>query len=194
MRAAERFGLRPENRRYQLSRLSATVFLALFLTGIAEGAAQYTRRSPVIERHVAGTNAITVHVVLAIAAATAVIGIQARRSRRPAHLGQSPWAAPFSASSFARLRRTILFGCGASPRNLARVMATVPLVLVLLYAPFRMGAQIVGGLDPNATVNAWGGPTYLGALLAHWLDGVAGFYAAAFLLSQLLLPAAAEDR
>ena len=73
-------------------------------------------------------------------------------------------------------------------------MATVPLVLVLLYAPFRMGAQIVGGLDPNATVNAWGGPTYLGALLAHWLDGVAGFYAAAFLLSQLLLPAAAEDR
>ena len=44
VRAAERFGLRPENRRYQLSRLSATVFLALFLTGIAEGAAQHTRR------------------------------------------------------------------------------------------------------------------------------------------------------
>ncbi len=63
----------------------------------------------------------------------------------------------------------------------------MPLVLVLLYTPLRMGQQITGGLDPNATVNAWGGPTYLGALLAHWLDGIVGFYAAAFLLSRLLL-------
>lgn len=49
--------------------------------------------------------------------------------------------------------------------------------------------QITGGLDPNATVNAWGGPTYLGALLAHYLDGIIGFYAAAFLLNRILLPA-----
>ena len=193
MRAAGRIGLRPENPRYRLSRLSATVFLALFLTGIAEGAAQYTRRSPVLERHVAGTNAITIHVLLAIAAAAAVISIQARRSRQPARRRHSPWAAPFSASALARLSRTIRFAHGLSLQNLARVMATVPLVLVLLYTPLRMGAQIVGGLDPNATVNAWGGPTYPGALLAHWLDGIAGFYIAAFLLSQLLLPAA-EDR
>lgn len=57
-----------------------------------------------------------------------------------------------------------------------------------------MGMQVTGGLDPNATVNAWGGPTYLGALLARWLDGIVSFYAAAFLLSCLLLPAAAGDR
>ena len=74
------------------------------------------------------------------------------------------------------------------------VTVTVPLVLVLLYQPFRMGAQVTGGLDPNATVNAWGGPAYAGALLAHWLDDIVVFYAAAFLLSRLLLPAAAEDR
>ena len=194
MRAAGRIGLRPENPRYRLSRLSATVFLALFLTGIAEGAAQYTRHSPVPERHVAGTNAITIHVLLAIAAAAAVISIQARRCRRPARRRHSPWAAPFSASALARLSRTIRFAHGLSLQNLARVMATVPLVLVLLYTPLRMGAQIAGGLDPNATVNAWGGPTYPGALLAHWLDGIAGSCIAAFLLSQLLLPAAAEDR
>jgi hypothetical protein len=78
--------------------------------------------------------------------------------------------------------------------NLARVAATVPLVLLLAYAPFRLGAQLIGGLDPNATVNAWGGPSYLGALLAHWLDGLVAFYAAAFLLSRLLLRAEGELR
>jgi len=185
--AAERIRLRPENRRYQVSsRLSGTVFLALFLIGIAEGAVGYLRRSPVIERHVQGTNAITIHVVLGIVAAVTVIGVQAWRWRRPGPRGRSPWAAPFSADAPAGLGRTIRFERGPSPRNLARVMATLPLVLVLAYAPFRLGAQVIGGLDPNATVNAWGGPSYIGALLAHWLDGIVGFYAAAFLLSRLL--------
>jgi hypothetical protein len=58
----------------------------------------------------------------------------------------------------------------------------------------RLGAQVIGGLDPNATVNAWGGPSYLGALLAHWLDGIVGFYVAAFLLSRLLLRPEGELR
>jgi hypothetical protein len=57
-----------------------------------------------------------------------------------------------------------------------------------------MGAQIVGGLDPNSTVNAWGGPTYVGAMLAHWLDCVVGFYVAAFLLGRLLVPANGRGR
>jgi hypothetical protein len=175
-------------------RLSCTVFLALFLMGAAAGAVSYTRRSPVIERHIAGTNAIAIHVLLAAVAAAAVIGIQARRSRQPARRGNSPWAAPFSASALARLSRTVRCARRPSPRNLARLIATVPLAAVLLYAPFRMGAQVIGGLDPNATVNAWGGPGYPGALLAHWLDCLIGFYAAAFLLSRLLLPAAAGDR
>ena len=39
-----------------------------------------------------------------------------------------------------------------------------------------------------------GDPTYAGALLAHWLDSLAGFYAAAFLLSRLMLPAAVGNR
>ncbi len=187
MTAAGRIGLRPENPDYQLSRLSGAVFAALFLIGVAEGAVGYASRSPVAERHVTGANAITVHVLVAVAAAATVIGIQARRSRRPAQRGPSPWAAPFSASALARLGRTIRFARGLSLPDLARVMATVPLVLVLLYVPSRMGAQVAGGLDPNGTVNAWGGPTYLGALLAHWLDCLVGFYVAAFLLSHLLV-------
>ena len=193
MRVAEHRG-RPENAPYRISRLSATVFFALFLTGIAEGAGEYARRSPAIAKHIAGSNAITVHVALALAAAAAVVGIQARRARRPAQPGRSPWAAPFSANALKRLGRTIRFAAGPSLPNLARVIATVAVVLALAFEPFRMGAQVTGGLDPNATVNAWGGPTYVGALLAHWLDCLAGFYAAAFLLSRLALPAAAGSR
>jgi len=190
-------GVRLENPRYRLSRVTVTVFAVLLATGVAEGAADYARRSPKIEQHVAGTNAITVHVLIAVAAAAVAVAvsIQARRSRRPTRQrGPSPWAAPFSAGAASRLRQTIRFAGGLSLPNLARTVAAVPLVLVLLYTPFRMGMQITGGLDPNATVNAWGGPTYLGALLAHYLDGTVGFYAAAFLLSRLLLPAAAANR
>ena len=67
------------------------------------------------------------------------------------------------------------------------------LILVLLYASYRMGAQIAAGVDPNFTVNAWGGPTYAGALLAHWMDCIVGFYAAAFLMDRLLVPATGND-
>ena len=193
MTAAEHIGPRPKNVPYQLSRLSAAVFAALFVTGAAAGAVDYARRSPAITRHTAGSNAITIHVVVALAAAAAAAGMQARRARRPAQRGPSPWAAPFSATAAARLGRTIRFSGGLSLPTVARVIATVPLVLALLYQPFRMGAQVTAGLDPNATINAWGGPTYAGALLAHWLDCLVGLYVAAFLLS-LLLPAAAGHR
>jgi hypothetical protein len=193
--ATGRAGVRLENPRYRLSRVTATVFAVLLVAGIAEGAVDYARRSPKIEQHVAGTNAITLHVFVAVTAAAAVVSIQVRRSRQPAwRRGPSPWAAPFSAAAASRLRRTIRLAGGLSLPNLARAVAAVPLVLVLLFTPFRMGMQITGGLDPNATVNAWGGPTYLGALLAHYLDGIVGFYAAAFLLSRLLLPAAATGQ
>jgi hypothetical protein len=193
--ALESPGIGPEGSRRSLSRLSVTVFGLLFAAGLAAGAAEYARRSPKIEQHVAGTNAITVHVLIAVAAAAAVVSVQARRSRQPARQrGPSPWAAPFSAAAASRLRRTIRLAGGLSLPNLARAAAAVPLVLLVLYAPFRMGMQVTGGLDPNATVNAWGGPTYLGALLAHYLDGTVGCCAAAFLLSRLLLPAAGGAR
>lgn len=196
MSVLENSGTRLEGPRRGLSRLSVNVFGLLFAAGIAKGAQAYARRAPGIERHAAGTNAITVEVVLAAVAVAAVIGIQARRSRQPAlRRGPSPWAAPFSASPVSRLLATLRFAGGPSLPNLARFITALPLVLVLLYTPFRMGEQITGGLDPNATVNAWGGPTYIGALLAHWLDGIVGCYAAAFLLSRLLLlPADAADR
>lgn len=184
-------GVRLADHPCRVSRLSVTAFVVVFMAGIAAGAAAYGHRSPGIERHVAGTNAITVHVVLAAVAAAAVIGIQVGRSRRPAGPGASPWTAPFAASAVSRLRATVRPSSGLALASAARIVAAMPLVALLLYVPFRMGAQIVGGLDPNVTVNAWGGPTYVGALLAHWLDAIVVFYGAAFLLSRVLVPAAA---
>ena len=63
----------------------------------------------------------------------------------------------------ARLSRTMRRVGGGT---MMRALPMALLVFVLLYAPYRMGAQLIGGLDPNSTVNAWGGPTYAGALLA----------------------------
>jgi hypothetical protein len=167
----------------RISRFSVPVLATAFLIGIAEGAVAYSGRSPILERRVPGTNAITIHIVLAIAAAAVVAVIQVWRARKRTQRGPSPWAAPFSARAMARLSRTIrLFGRATMIRALPMAL----LVLLLLYAPYRMGAQVIGGLDPNSTVNAWGGPSYAGALLAHWLDCIIGFYVAAFLLGLLL--------
>lgn len=51
-----------------------------------------------------------------------------------------------------------------------------------LYVPWRAGVQVSAGLDPDATRDAWGGPTWLGAALAHWLDGLLAFAAASVVL------------
>jgi hypothetical protein len=170
----------------RVSRLSVGVLGTAFLLGIAEGAVAYSHRSPVLERHVPGTNAIRVHVVLAVAATVVVLLIQVRRARKRNQRGPSPWTAPFSSRAVTRLSRTFRLSPAAT---MIRAVPMALLVLVLLYAPCRMGMQVIGGLDPNSTVNAWGGPTYAGALLAHWLDCVIGFYVAAFLLARLLVPA-----
>jgi hypothetical protein len=184
-----RAGLQAERSRFRLSRFTVGALAALFLLGIAKGAVEYARRSPVLEAHAPGTNAILVHVLLAVAVAVTVIAVQVHRAGRPGERGTSPWAAPFSARAAARLGRTLWFAHRLSFTNVARFVVTVLLVLVVAYAPARMGAQVIGGLDPNNTVNAWGGPTYIGAMLAHYLDALVGFYAACFLLGRLLLPA-----
>jgi hypothetical protein len=37
--------------------------------------------------------------------------------------------------------------------------------------------QVLGALDLNFCVNAWGGPSCLGASLAHWMDAFIIFFA-----------------
>lgn len=54
-------------------------------------------------------------------------------------------------------------------------------VFLMAYTPLRAGAQVLAGLDPDFTRDAWGGPSYLGAMAAHYLDGVLIFFAGAAL-------------
>ena len=75
-----------------------------------------------------------------------------------------------------------------SPSGFARAVATLPFTGLLIYCAWRIGEQITAGLDPNWTVNAWGGPSYFGAMACHYLDGLVLMGAAAWLLDRILLP------
>ncbi|MGE5288479.1 MAG: hypothetical protein ACM3ML_15030 [Micromonosporaceae bacterium] len=65
--------------------------------------------------------------------------------------------------------------------------------VVLLFAVLRAGEQVFAAFDPDFTRDAWGGPSYLGASLVHWLDGVYILYACSLALS-LALAAARRRR
>jgi len=67
-----------------------------------------------------------------------------------------------------------------------RSAATLPLLAVIAYSFWRAGVQVTGGLDPNFTVNAWGGPTYLGAMACHYLDGALIIAVSGWLLSRIM--------
>jgi hypothetical protein len=170
-----------------MSYLSKTTILgsvSLFLVGIILGAASYVERSPVVEEQVPGSNAIPAHVVLAVIAVGLVFALPRHRLAKRAPY--SIWVAPFSRSGLDRFTRTVSLRSGASPIRIAQALLAVVLSILLMFNFLRAGMQIIGGLDPNFTVNAWGGPSYLGALLAHYLDGACLFYVEAFLLNLAL--------
>ena len=66
------------------------------------------------------------------------------------------------------------------PRHLGRTVLTdLPLrvvafvaSLVTFQAAWRSGVQVFAAVDPDFTRDAWGGPGYLGASAAHWMDGM----------------------
>ena len=66
--------------------------------------------------------------------------------------------------------------------------------VLFLYGFYRAGMQVTGGLDPDFTVNAWGGPSYAGAMACHYLDLLVLMAAAAWLLDKILLPDPAGAR
>ncbi|GAB3295982.1 hypothetical protein EK0264_14680 [Epidermidibacterium keratini] len=93
---------------------------------------------------------------------------------------------PMSARAGRRLR------AGLTERS-PRAVASLALAALLAYLAFRMGMQLTAGLDPAFTANAWGGPTYLGALLCHAIDAALISLIAVTAL-HLLLPAPAHPR
>lgn len=121
------------------------VLAVAFAAGLAFGGHLYTQRDPVVAGFVPWTAAWPQHAVVAVIGALLVLGIRARR-----------WPPRTPALTPVRLA------------------LAAPLLFLLVFAAFRAGVQVLAGLDPNFTVNAWGGPTYLGAMACHYLDLAVG--------------------
>jgi hypothetical protein len=139
----------------------------LFALGVAAGGATLAVD---LDETSAGAGVATanwVHVGLAVAALAAAV---AARGRLLPFL-----RAPVTADGWSALLGALAWrGRPLVLRPLAFLAA-----LLMAYTPLRAGQQVLGGLDPDFTRDAWGGPSYLGAMAAHYLDGLLIFLAAA---------------
>jgi hypothetical protein len=163
----------------------AATFLAV---GLSYGGLVYLSRSPVRAEHHPGTAAWWPHIGIFVLSAALFAGARLRRRRtRPTCDGRLLLLAPLGRPAARRIRRTVL-AARHRPVLLVRLAAATMPAALLLYVCWRVGAQVLGGLDPNFTVNAWGGPTYLGAMACHYIDAVPTAVPSVWLLDRLLLP------
>ncbi|MEV6559507.1 hypothetical protein AB0M22_27575 [Nocardia sp. NPDC051756] len=176
--------------RTRLSRPLLVITAVSLTAGIATGGLSYLNRSADQENHVDGTAAWGIHVFL-LAATIALTVVAIRRRGTPAFIAML--LSPLSTTAAQRLIRTLRSILNHPTALLRLIVGFLPIAL-LIYSPFRIGIQILGGLDPNFTANAWGGPTYLGAMACHYLDAALLMAAAAFLLDRLLLPVQELER
>jgi hypothetical protein len=178
----------------QLSLPLAVLAAALFAAGVISGWFQYLDRSPVREKYVPGTSAWWQQFAVAVLACAA-FGYARRRHRcRFGRDSGGLWLfSPLGKSAARRIAQAVL-GALRGPSGFGRALLALPPAVLFSYCFWRLGLQVTGGLDPNATVNAWGGPTYLGAMACHYLDGLLLMAAAAWLLDRLLPPDPATAR
>ncbi len=171
----------------QLSVPLVILAAAFFALGVVAGLFSYLSRSPVPEKFVPGSSAWVQHLVVAVVAVAALGYGRWRHQRRFGPHAGRPWLlAPLGKPAARRVARTL--GALRSPSGLGRALLALPPAALFLFFFYRDGEQVLGGLDPNFTVNAWGGPTYLGAMACHYLDGFVLMAVAAWLLARILLP------
>jgi hypothetical protein len=152
------------NHQLQLSRPAVVIATVSLIAGLASGVPRYLNRSDTLETQVAGTAAWLPHLgVLAVVAVW--FAVASRRSP----LGWKVIFTPLGRPSAARVGATFRSGFGVLA--LLRCLAVAFLVLLEAYMAWRIGFQVFAGLDPNFPRNAWGGPSYLGAMFCHYLDG-----------------------
>ncbi|MFI6041527.1 hypothetical protein ACIA8C_07820 [Nocardia sp. NPDC051321] len=181
---------RSEDIRSWLSRPLLAIATVSLTLGIVSGGVSYLNRSPEHETHVEGTAALLPHILLFVLAAALITVVLRRRGIDSFLL---LLLAPVSTTAAHRLMRT-LRSILTHPTALLRLLLSILPIALLVYSPFRIGMQVLGGLDPNFTVNAWGGPSYLGAMAFHYFDAALLMAAAATLLNVLLLPGKQASR
>lgn len=170
------------NHRLQLSRPAVITATVSAIIGLACGVAVYLHRADQIEPHVAGTSAWLPHLVILAVVAT-WFAVASRRSP----FGWKVIFAPVGRPVTARIRATLR--SGVHPLNLLRCLAVAFLVLLEAYMAWRIGEQVFAGLDPSFTSNAWGGPSYPGAMFCHYLDGALLYPICHVLLRSVTVPA-----
>ncbi len=178
----------------QLSVTLTFLSAACFTVGVISGWFSYLGRSPVRQKYVPGLSAWWQQLAVAVVACVAFGYGRWRHRRKFGRDCDRLWLlAPLGAAAARRVARTGL-GSLRGPSGFGRALLALPPAMLFLYGSYRAGRQVTGGLDPNYTVNAWGGPTYLGAMACHYLDLILLMVAAAWLLDRILLPAAEIPR
>jgi len=171
----------------QISPLLAVAAAGVTAVGVATGFLRYLDRSPIRESTAPGASAWGQQ--LAVAAVAGLLYDLARwrhRRRFGRGGGRLLLLAPVGRDAAARL-------LAAARRASWRTVAALPPLAVICYCCWRVGEQATAGLDPNFTANAWGGPSYLGAMACHYLDIALIVGASGWLLDKIL-PQAARSR
>ena len=158
----------------ELSRTTLLASALLFGAGVLIGLPIWQQADPARHTQVPGTAEWPQFIALTLLTAAAALFAVLRR-------GPGVLLAPFSRRAAARLSVTMRDG------GIARRIAVGLVVLLNAYDLGRSGAQVTGGLDPDFTTNAWGGPSYLGAMYCHYLFGVLIAAVSAVILNRLLL-------
>jgi hypothetical protein len=156
-----------------------------FVSGVSYGIFEFLQRSPIRQEHVAGTAAWGQQLAVALAAIVILSVAQARHRQRFGPRSGRLWLlAPLGTQAARRVARALGFG-GESARPV-RLLLALPAAALFLFCFWRAGVQVTGGLDPNFTVNAWGGPSYAGAMACHYLDLILLAAGAAWLIDRIL--------
>jgi hypothetical protein len=164
----------------QISPLLTVSAVGVTAVGVASGFLRYLDRSPIRESTAPGAAAWGQQLAVA-AVACALYGVA--RWRHVRRLGRGSGRllllAPLGRHAAARLM-------AAARQASWRTAAALPLLVVVGYCCWRAGEQVTAGLDPNFTANAWGGPSYLGAMACHYLDIGLIIAACGWLLDKIL--------
>ena len=146
---------------------------------------EFLQRSPVRQVRVAGTAAWGEQLALLLVTIVIVSIARAGHRRRSGPRPGRPWLlAPFGTHAARRIGRAL--GFGGERAQPGRLLLALPAVALFLFCFWRAGVQVTAGLDPNFTVNAWGGPSYAGALACHYLDLFLLAAGAAWLMDKVL--------
>lgn len=170
---------------HQLSGPLTALVGSAFVSGVMYGLFEFLQRSPIRREHVAGSAAWGQQLALALGTIVILSAAQARHRRRFGPRPGRTWLlAPLGRHAARRVARAL--GSGSEAAQPGRLLVALPAAALFLFCFWRAGVQVTGGLDPNFTVNAWGGPSYAGAMACHYLDLFLLAASAAWLMDRIL--------